>query len=687
MAQLAAALTGLAERPNVSVVAIAEGPETTERLQERLVEAMAKARLGRGLLVWRSVLAVLAQDGLTDGQRVGVVGHVAGGFTLQMLKLRQVNTPKGPVLAPERQRAADYVACGLGYSGLFQQAKAAMPVSTELRGDWATASRAVAEFALTGSTTSELLRNDRGRFVQLTPPGALPLPESAPHAFATLSDCDLILVETVTEGALRADLLAALTQVLPHPPIACPPEAVAQGSLIAADRLAQNLPIYFDFLPQISTIVLGEGGAQNYDLIDATETLPAGQIYRSPRPARFAIQQGQSGVSVHIRKELSPWPRKARIELGAPMPTSTPVELRVEQAPASGRAKLIIEAPFLSRQFTLEWETAEEIQRPWDELITELGEMEATIPARLVLPCGILPWEGSTGMNGLGQALIDNVTLRRPDWKILATRLAARPNRTFAISSDGLLPADSPEQQVALLNRLTDDALDIVQRQAAGRETDDNEALKFLTWQFRRAPEQVPRFLLDALLARHLGQGHPFARHQASWTLVYQGFGRTCRDPDHEREALSIILSKPVADWTYRQETAALAFLLSRSNSAPHHLERADVEIIGERVLLEFKSELGSEYTRFLYAPFLLGGLLRWRLRRRNALVVGRDPLADRLKAALAATQADLTRRSRRFSALQPVADRYIPLLSQLTDELEGHGGNPDLLMALYDAG
>lgn len=78
---------------------------------------------------------------------------------------------------------------------------------------------------------------------------------------------------------------------------------------------------------------------------------------------------------------------------------------------------------------------------------------------------------------------------------------------------------------------------------------------------------------------------------------------------------------------------------------------------------------------------------MRWRLQRRNALVVGHDPLADRLKAALAATQADLTKRSRRNAALKPVADRYIPLLSQLTDELEGHGGNPDLLMALYDAG
>ncbi len=687
VAQLAAALSGLATGPNVSVVAIAEGPETTERLQERLVDAMGKARLGRGLLVWRSVLAVLTLQGLNEGAQIGVLGHVSGGFTLQHLRLRQVLTPTGPVLAPERERAADFVACGLGYEGLFQAAKAGTQVSHDLREDWASASRAVAEAALTGSAAPELYRNARRDFVQLTPPDTLRLPAGAPDAFASLAACDVILLETLTEGALRADLIADLKRVLPRPPVASPPEAVAQGALLAAERIALGLPIYFDFLPQISTIVLGEDAAENYDLIDASETLPAGQIYRSPKPARFAIQAGQSSVSVHIRKELATWPRRARIELGVALPTTVPVELRVEQAPAAGRARLIVEAPSLSRQFTLDWETAEEVARPWEELLAELGEMEATIPDRLVLPCGTLPWDGMTSTGGLSQALQDNTALRRPDWKTLATRLAARPKRTYAISSDGAVPGAVHEADITRLDRLTLQALEIVKAQAAGRPTEDNEVLKFLTWQFRRAPTEVPRLLLDALMARHLDRGHPFARHQASWTLVYQGFGRTCRDADQEREALSIILSRPVTDWTYRQETAALAFLLSRSDSAPRHLERADVETIGQRVLMEFKSELGTEYTKFLYAPFLLGGLLRWRLKHRNALVVGRDPLADKLKVALETTRTDLTHRPRRNATMQAIADRYIPLLIQLTDELEGHGGNPDLLMSLYDAG
>ncbi len=687
VAQLAATLSRLADGANVSVVAISEGPETSERLQERLVDAMAKARLGRGLLVWRSVLAVLTLRELSDGTQVGVIGHVSGGFTVQTLRLRQVLTPTGPILAPERKKPAEFVDCGLGYEGLFQTAKSNTRVSHDLREDWATASQAVAKTALVGSAEPELYRNARRDFVQLTPPNAMPLPEPVPDAFASLANCDVILLESLTEGTLRADLIASMAKVLPGLLVTGSPGAVAQGALIAAERIALGLPVYFDFLPQISTIVLGEGSAESYDLIDASETLPAGEVYRSPKPARFAIQSGQSSVSVHIRKELAPWPRKARIELDTALQNAVPVELRVEQRPASGRAKLIVEAPSLSRLFVLDWETAEEIQRPWEDLIAELGEADATIPARLVLPNGALAWEGTTGTNGLSQALKDNTKLRSPDWKSLATRLAARPTRAFAISSDGALPSGVPATEIAELERLTLLAIELVKGQAAGELNVDNEALKFLTWQFRRSPDVVPRLLLDALLARQMDRGHPFARHQASWTLVYQGFGRTCRNADQERNALSIILSKPVHEWTYRQETAALAFLLSRSDSAPLHLERADVEIIGERVLMEFKAELGTGYTKFLYAPFLLGGLLRWRLKRRNALVVGRDPLADKLKIALATTSADLERRSRRLTALQPIADRYIPLLQQLTDELEGRGRNPDLLMSLYDAG
>ncbi|MFC6496358.1 hypothetical protein ACFP8Z_01755 [Gemmobacter lanyuensis] len=151
-------------------------------------------------------------------------------------------------------------------------------------------------------------------------------------------------------------------------------EVVARGALEAARRHSEGEPVYFDFLPQISTIVWGEQGAASYDLIEAGETLPAGRVYRSSRPARFAIQSGQSEFSVHLRKELVKWPRKARVDIGAPVASNVPVALSVEQVPAAGRARLIIEAPMLARQFTIDWDGATEIEKPWEELVAELDD-------------------------------------------------------------------------------------------------------------------------------------------------------------------------------------------------------------------------------------------------------------------------------------------------------------------------
>jgi hypothetical protein len=239
---------------------------------------------------------------------------------------------------------------------------------------------------------------------------------------------------------------------------------------------------------------------------------------------------------------------------------------------------------------------------------------------------------------------------------------------------------------VAILDRLTERALAHLQDRISGWLVDDNESLRFLTWQFRRAPEIVQDLLLKAFDAQLSQSGHAFITHPMSWVLVYQGFGRICRDVQHEQEAFRHMFRRPVSSWSYRQETAAAAFLLSRSDTAPLLLERKDVERLASRVLLEFESELGGSYTKFNYAPFLLGGLLRWRLKERNALVVGVDPLAGKLRSAIEKTIEDFDRRRNRNATFLRAASRYAPLMQQLMDELEGHGGNPNLLMELYES-
>lgn len=89
----------------------------------------------------------------------------------------------------------------------------------------------------------------------------------------------------------------------------------------------------------------------------------------------------------------------------------------------------------------------------------------------------------------------------------------------------------------------------------------------------------------------------------------------------------------------------------------------------------------------FNYAPFLLAGLLRWRLTNPTALVSGVDPLAADFLAIIEEVEADMAKRSRPSANLQRRRDKILPILQDLKAELLGEGTNPDLLMDIYGAG
>ena len=166
------------------------------------------------------------------------------------------------------------------------------------------------------------------------------------------------------------------------------------------------------------------------------------------------------------------------------------------------------------------------------------------------------------------------------------------------------------------------------------------QSFRFLTWQFRRCPAEVSGWLLEAWEKEV--RGHPIFRQGAHWKLAYQGLGRVASDQNCERQAIHKVLGKSIDTWKWQKETAAMAFLLSRSETAPRLLARKDVERIAKRVLREFEENLGSTYTRFQYAPMLLVGLLRWRVVEPFALVEGQDPIADKLARAVEKTLVDL---------------------------------------------
>ena len=296
-------------------------------------------------------------------------------------------------------------------------------------------------------------------------------------------------------------------------------------------------------------------------------------------------------------------------------------------------------------------------------------------------------WEDTARADGLLSLLQSEPFRIKPDWETLAAKLSQRPFGQYCISSDGDLPAEIGREEIERLDILTDKALDVTRRRLAGETgagTEDNAALKFLTWQFRRCPTDVVKWLTECIETR--GRAHPFVRHQMSWVLVYQGLGRILRDEEAVERVVEMLLSSEVENWVWNRQSACMAFLLSRSDMAPMLLSREDVDRLANRTLADFRRNIGEEYTMFNYAPFLLAGLLRWRLKDPTALVSGIDPLAEDFLAIIEKVEVDLIGRRKPSANLQRRRDKILPILRDLKEELLGEGTNPDLLMDIYGA-
>ena len=686
--RLSSCFAGSARGAAYNILSIDEGPDGSEAVQEHLLAALSAGKYRNGLLVWRSVLAALyaIEHGLvSEGQRVGVVCQDRRGLAVQRLIIRGTRG----VLAPERREEATHAAGDIGYDTLVRAARKAAigPDGFTSRTAHRAIARSVGKMALGLRCPPEIVRVANGDWevIDLRGHDVAETVKEYREGLG-LQACDVVLFETLTEGGLKECIAASIERASPVPVVSLPAPAVAHGALLAAQRAGDGAPIYFDFLPRLSTIVFGASGAANFDLIRPEETLEAGRNYRSPEPAELAIPAGQESVSVYLRKEASPPPRKATVVIGAPLKEQAAVSLWVEQKPAAGRARILMEAPSLGRNFTVDWDEALEDDRSWDEII-QSQQHHVSIPQRLVLPCGMPAWEDTARADGLLNLLQSEPFRSNPDWETLAAKLSQRPFGKYCISSDGDLPPEIGREEIECLDILTEKALDVTRKRLAGDTgpgTEDNAALKFLTWQFRRCPTDVVKWLKECIETR--GRSHPFVRHHMGWVLVYQGLGRVLRDGEAVKRVVEMLLSSDVENWVWNRQSACMAFLLSRSDMAPILLTRRDVERLAARTLADFRRNIGGEYTMFNYAPFMLAGLLRWRLHDPTALVSGMDPLASDFLAIIEEVEGDLSGHCRPSANLQRRRNKILPILQDLKRELLGEGTNPDLLLDIYGA-
>ncbi|SHF37241.1 hypothetical protein SAMN05444279_13210 [Ruegeria intermedia] len=365
------------------------------------------------------------------------------------------------------------------------------------------------------------------------------------------------------------------------------------------------------------------------------------------------------------------------MRLPVPQTSAERVELHVQQTPAAGAARLTLVSPAFSGPVVVDWDSAEELSQSWPELIDSLTPEMPTIPHRLVLPCGTDNWYPRRNRPGLLELLQQEVPAPLPDWNLLASELSNRREDRYAVSSDGDLPDDLPDEGQRLLDQATELADADVRARLDGGGSRDNHSLKFLTWLFARCPDWVVPAMLDALEA---GYGrHVFLADHRSRALLLQGVGRTARDERDQRRAFDHLFGLPEDGWN-KNQMACAAFLLSRTDTAPMLLTRDEVERLAAIAEAKVHEAVGNDFTaRYSYGPYLLVGLLRWRLKEPWALVAGRDETADRLLAATQRLADDLAGRVDG----KPHLDRYLTVLNDVCKELEGKGTNPNLLVDL----
>ncbi|MBY6114264.1 hypothetical protein KUW09_07285 [Mameliella alba] len=690
---MAAAFRSLSHGAGYNVASIDDVPDTTETRREAILRGLSAARMRNPMLVWRPVLVglqAIADGQIATEQTIGVICHAVEGISVQRLRVRRSSGKSRAVLTPERRHSATLVRGEIGYINLERNARLTTlnGESYSARNAYRALARTVGQAALGLPCKPEILRKPNGDWEEIDLSGHVP--PSRPGyegALPNLSDCEQVFLETLGDGPVAAALKASLSDTY-QDLVPMPADTVALGALEAARRMSEGFPVYFDFLPRLSTIVHGARGAANFDLIDASETLEAGRLYRSPQPATFGIPAGHAEISIYLNKEAASHPRKARVGLDTELEETTPVSLWVEQKPAAGRARITLDAPKLARQFVVDWDAATEDPRTWDDIIAEFDIPPPSVPNRLNLKCGMRAWEDSPRGPGLRSLLESETQARNVDWKSLADKLSARPFGEYCISSDGDLPQDVTDVDEKRLISLTEQAVEVTQARLDGKiypGGEDNEALRFLTWQFRRSPKIVSTWLGTCISSREdVDFSHPFVRHNASWVLVYHGAARVAPDPEHETKLMKLLLDTDLSSWNWRQQTAGMALLLSRSKSAPLALQGSDVELLLERALADCRNSIGSTYTTFLYAPFLLAGLLRYRLKEPRAFVLGLDPLAEAVAKVIEAVTADLRRRQSGSAHFLRAREKYLKILDDLQSELEGRGQNPDLLLDLY---
>ena len=673
--------------------------QSTENFRGFVLSIMAGAKIGKPLLVWRPILSALyaIQKGIINESHksIGVVCHSPQGFSIQNLTILEEKIQGTNLLIPKRYFNGHLLKSSLGYNCLRKKAEAEIENLPNENSGLAIALHCTTKLALGMKSQPEFFRLPNGSWNSITPPAELTLSEFERFDSYNLQDVDLVIFETLTEGKIRKKIESHLKKSVLNPKVkVLSKTAIVEGALEAAHRLSNEIPIYYDFLPQIQTIVWDENEqkAKEEGLIDkeSVKGLPAGKVYHSAKPQILGISSGQEKIDIYFRKELSKEkgsdenydsPRKSAINF-PPSKKNAAVKVRVEQAPASGRAKIVLESPVLFGQKIVDWDKADKIDLKWEKIIEDMNNGSPTIPDRLVLEATKDLWDDEFNRLGLRSLMKREIHSHNPDWKILANKLNHRIDNKYCISSDGEFPSELCQNDKDLFYEFHSKALDItLKRTDRNFVLNDNHALRFLTWSFKLCQNEVTQEMLKAL-EEPIGN-HPFIWDKGNRRLIYQGLGRTLYQKEDIKLVFMHLLNIPTNNWNFLNHVACAAFLISRRDSALEVLDRANIEKlaeIGAKLLRKSSQSKNIRSNTILYPPYLMAGILRMRTKNVGDLIYREglkkfDPAAKEMFEAIKFALPIMKLKAK----MSPRFKILVGVLEEVLKCLEGKG-RPDIL-------
>ena len=352
---IAAAVDTLASDTDLAVFVIPDTDRFNERAQDKLLRILSRATPRRMELLWRPIAVWL---GLRDeievvrserqaGIHVATVTALGKGVVISELQLKSDDWNGQEITAPMRTQSGTFCHWGGDQEArrhaVLDAIAAANPDVD--RDDIDQQAMMLHSLAAGETVAREVIRNRKGRWVELVKPATLHMPEdSLPEQVVNiLHGVEVVLLDAPSgRDALEAlgSAADATGRAIRDKPILAADEGkVASGALEAARLLASGIPPYFDFLPQIRVTAINHAGEVEFtDLIPEGEVVPGGEIYRCKTPPRYHLGARQKELDLYLAREGDDTIRRWHLDLPSPPSQTTEVMLRAQQRPARGWA-------------------------------------------------------------------------------------------------------------------------------------------------------------------------------------------------------------------------------------------------------------------------------------------------------------------------------------------------------------